>query len=72
RENNFEKIKIIGHTLKGSSAMLSLTLMHRYSAQIEKAGNDGDLVAANKLIRMMKNESLNLMKLFPISPDIVN
>ena len=35
-DNDFEKIAVIGHTLKGSSAMLSLTLMHRFSVQMEK------------------------------------
>lgn len=71
-DNDFEKIAVIGHTLKGSSAMLSLTLMHRFSVQMEKAGKEEDISSARKLTGMMKNESLNLIKLFPVSQGIVN
>ena len=43
---NFTSIQEIGHSLKGSSANLSLTFLQKASYELEEAGKDGDIEKA--------------------------
>ena len=45
---NFISIQEIGHSLKGSSANLSLTFLQKASYEIEMAGKDRDIEKARK------------------------
>ena len=45
---NFTSIQEIGHSLKGSSANLSLTFLLKASYEMEVAGQDGDIERAKK------------------------
>lgn len=60
-ESNFSEIEVIGHTLKGSSAMLSMITLNLISAQIEIAGVEKNISAAEKLLVALKNEFEKLM-----------
>ncbi len=60
-ENDFPEISVIGHTLKGSSEMLSLISLSLISAQMEIAGIDKNISSAEKLLSELKNEFKNLM-----------
>jgi len=52
----FELIRKLGHSLKGSSATLSLTFLQEASSQMEMAGGDKDIVKANKSFAFLKQE----------------
>jgi len=54
--NDFEVITVMGHTIKGSSAMLSLKTMNTLSSKLESAGKEKNLPAAKQLMQLMKNE----------------
>lgn len=60
-EGNFSEIEVIGHTLKGSSAMLSLITLSLISAQMEIAGVEKNISGAKKLLPELKNEFEKLM-----------
>ncbi len=45
---DFTSIQEIGHSLKGSSANLSLTFLQRASFEMEEAGKDGNIERAKK------------------------
>ena len=49
----FELIRKLGHSLKGSSATLSLTFLQEASCQMEMAGGDKDIVKANKALALL-------------------
>jgi HPt (histidine-containing phosphotransfer) domain-containing protein len=55
-EGNFETITDIGHSLKGSSANLSLTLLQEISYQFEIAGKEGNLERAEKNLDLLIEE----------------
>ena len=55
-QKKFELIRKLGHSLKGSSATLSLTFLQEASSQMEMAGGDKDIVKANKLLTFLKRE----------------
>ena len=52
----FDLIRKLGHSLKGSSATLSLTFLQEASSQMEMAGRDKDIVKANKALVFLKHE----------------
>ena len=53
---NFSEINLIGHTLKGSAAMLSLNNLKDWSFQMEIAGKDKDLSLAKKALDNLEKE----------------
>jgi len=55
-QKKFELIRKLGHSLKGSSATLSLTFLQEASFQMEMAGGDKDIVKANKALVFLKKE----------------
>ena len=55
-QKNFELIRKLGHSLKGSSATLSLTFLQEASSQMEMAGGDKDIVKANKALVFLRQE----------------
>jgi len=55
-ENAFSEISVIGHTLKGSSEMLSLISLSLISSQMEIAGVEKNISSARKLLSELKNE----------------
>jgi len=55
-QKNFELIRKLGHSLKGSSSTLSLTFLQEASFQMEMAGGDKDIVKANKALAFLKKE----------------
>jgi HPt (histidine-containing phosphotransfer) domain-containing protein len=71
-ENDFDEITIVGHTLKGSSAMLSLTRMHSFSAQLENAGKDNNMDEAKRIVKLMNAEFATLTAILSVSPETVN
>jgi len=48
-EENSGKIYVIGHTVKGASAILSLTQIRDLSFQLEKAGKEKDINKAKDI-----------------------
>ena len=60
-DDDFSEISLIGHTLKGSSAMLSITTLCHISSQMEIAGIEKNISNARKLLSELKNEFKNLM-----------
>jgi len=55
-QKNFELIRKLGHSLKGSSSTLSLTFLQEASLQMEMAGGDKDIVKANKALALLEQE----------------
>ena len=55
-QKDFELIRKLGHSLKGSSSTLSLTFLQEASFQMEMAGGDKDSVKANKVLAILKQE----------------
>ena len=55
-QENFSEINLIGHTLKGSAAMLSLNNLKDWSFQMEIAGKDKDLSLAKKALDNLEKE----------------
>jgi HPt (histidine-containing phosphotransfer) domain-containing protein len=55
-EKNFEEIRTIGHTLKGSSANLSLLPLLEVSCQLETAGKEADIVKAAGTLKLLELE----------------
>jgi len=55
-QKNFELIRKLGHSLKGSSSTLSLTFLKETSFQMEMAGGDKDIVKAKKALAFLKKE----------------
>ena len=55
-QKKFEQIRKLGHSLKGSSATLSLIFLQEASFQIEMAGGDKDIVKAKKALVLLEQE----------------
>ena len=55
-QKKFELIRKLGHSLKGSSSTLSLTFLQEASFQMEMAGEDKDIVKANKALAFLRQE----------------
>lgn len=62
QEKNFTSIQEIGHSLKGSSANLSLLQLRDQAYLIEKAGRDNDLPLAEQSTGQIKLEFQRLEK----------
>ncbi len=60
QEQDFKSIQEIGHSLKGSSANLSLLQLSDKANLIEKAGRDNDLFLAEQSTRELKLEFRHL------------
>lgn len=55
-EKNFEKIRTMGHTLKGASGNLSLLPLQEASSQLETAGREADIAKAMKSAELLEFE----------------
>ena len=55
-QQNFEAIQKLGHTLKGSSANLSLTSLQEASFEMEKAGKENNLELAQQALATLERE----------------
>jgi len=57
---DYRAIQELGHSLKGSSANLSLIRLREYAFRIEASGEDRDLELARRSIEALKQEFLRL------------
>lgn len=64
-EKNFTAIQELGHSLKGSSANLSLNQLRKQAFKIEKAGETGNLEDARTAAVELKNEFDRLKHYLP-------
>lgn len=55
-QKKFDLIRKLGHSLKGSSATLSLTFLQEASFQMEMAGGNKDIVKAHKILAFLRQE----------------
>ncbi len=55
-EKNFDAIRTIGHTLKGSSANLSLLPLQEISFQLETAGKEADVAKVAGTLELLELE----------------
>ena len=53
---NFEEIREVGHSLKGSSANLSLLPLQEASSEMEMAGVERDIEKAKKSLILLQKE----------------
>lgn len=51
---NFNQIKELGHTLKGSSANLSLTFLQEVSSKMETAGREDNIEKAKDALALLE------------------
>ncbi len=59
-DRNFNQLYHQGHTLKGSSANLSLNTLQKFSFQMEKAGKEKNLKMAREALNMLNREFKHL------------
>ena len=64
-EADFENIKEIGHSLKGSSGNLSLNSLYETAYGIELAGKENDIEKARLLFLRLKEEFKELKDFLP-------
>jgi HPt (histidine-containing phosphotransfer) domain-containing protein len=64
-EADFNNIKEIGHSLKGSSGNLSLNRLHETAFGIEIAGKENDIAQARVLFIRLKEEFMELKDFLP-------
>ena len=64
-EADFDNIKEIGHSLKGSSGNLSLNGLHETAYGIELAGKENDIAKAKLLVLRLKEEFKGLKDFLP-------
>ncbi len=62
---DFNTIKEIGHSLKGSSGNLSLTNLHQISYQLEMSGREEDIERARYFFHVLDREFQKLRDFFP-------
>ena len=62
---DFNTIKEIGHSLKGSSGNLSLTNLHETFYQIEMSGREEDIERARYFFHVLNKEFQKLRDFFP-------
>lgn len=62
---DFNNIKEIGHSLKGSSGNLSLTALHETAFGIESSGRENDIEQARLLFVRLKEEFKKLKDFLP-------
>ena len=55
-QSDFNNIKEIGHSLKGSSGNLSLTLLHETAYNIELSGRENDIERAKLMFNRLQEE----------------
>ncbi len=55
-QKNFDLIRELGHSLKGSSANLSLTFLQETSFHLEKAGKERNAEKAKKALALLEQE----------------
>lgn len=55
-QKNFELIRELGHSLKGSSANLSLTLLQETSSHLEVAGRERNVEKAREALALLEQE----------------
>ena len=64
-EGDFNNIKEIGHSLKGSSGNLSLNGLHETAYGMELSGKENDIEKARHLFAKLKEEFLKLKNFLP-------
>ena len=67
-QQNFEAIQKLGHTLKGSSANLSLTSLQEASFQMEKAGREKNIAMARQTLSLLDDEFQRLREFLKNKP----
>ena len=55
-EENYSQIQEIGHSLKGSSANLSLTYMQAASLEMEMSGREKNIEQAKEVLKKLETE----------------
>ena len=55
-QKNYDLIRELGHSLRGSSANLSLTFLQETSAHMEKAGKERNVETAKKALALLEQE----------------
>lgn len=55
-QKNFDQISELGHSLRGSSANLSLTFLQETSLHLEKAGKERNVEKAKKALALLEQE----------------
>lgn len=55
-DKNFDQIKKLGHTIKGSSANLSLTFLQEASLKMEMAGRENDIKKVKDALALLEGE----------------
>jgi HPt (histidine-containing phosphotransfer) domain-containing protein len=60
RKSDFQRFRELGHSLKGSSANLSLPGLRAAAFAVETAGKDGDIQGARAAIAKLKAEYARL------------
>ncbi len=55
-QKNFDLIRELGHSLRGSSANLSLTFLQETSHHLEEAGRERNLEKAKKALALLEQE----------------
>ncbi len=68
-KQNFEEIKAIGHTLKGSSANLSLLPLQEASLELETAGKEANIAKAWEAVTRLEAEFLRLKDFIAARPE---
>lgn len=61
-DENYDTIQKLGHTLKGSSANLSLTSLQEASYEMEKAGRENNIERAKENLIILEQEFQRLKK----------
>ena len=64
-EGDFNNIKEIGHSLKGSSGNLSLTFLHETAFGIEISGKENNIEKARLLFMKLREDFLKLKDFLP-------
>ncbi len=71
-ERNFDKIYVIGHTVKGASALLSLGNIREFSYQLEKAGKSRDIDKIKVIFDELQSEYDNLVEYYSCKVERIN
>jgi len=68
KQQNFEAIQKLGHTLKGSSANLSLTYLQEACFQMEKSGREKNIAMARQTLSLLEDEFQRLKEFLKNKP----
>ncbi len=68
-QKNFDLIRELGHSLRGSSANLSLTFLQETSLHLEVAGRERNIEKAKKALALIEQEFERLKDFLPKKKD---